>query len=100
MDTEPRAGPAGDSRRGTDGKLSLMMRRRALVGLALASVFMAAPLYAQAPPPAASTLRIGVTLHPYYSWTANVVGKLPGYEVRAILPGDIDAGDYQPRVMR
>src|SRR5476649_2407941 len=43
------------------------------------------------------TLKIGVTLHPYYSWTANVVGKLPGYEVRSILPGEIDAGDYQPR---
>lgn len=38
-----------------------------------------------------------MTLHPYYSWTANVVGNLPGYEVRALLPGDIDAGDYQPR---
>jgi zinc transport system substrate-binding protein len=43
------------------------------------------------------TLKIGVTLHPYYSWTTNVVGKLPGYEVRSILPGEIDAGDYQPR---
>jgi len=43
------------------------------------------------------TLKIGVTLHPYYSWTKNVVGSLPGYEVRAILPGEIDAGDYQPR---
>src|SRR6478736_6633422 len=43
------------------------------------------------------TLKIGVTLHPYYSWTKNVVGNLPGYEVRAILPGEIDAGDYQPR---
>jgi zinc transport system substrate-binding protein len=42
-------------------------------------------------------LKVGVTLHPYYSWTANVVGDLPGYEVRAVLPGDIDAGDYQPR---
>jgi zinc transport system substrate-binding protein len=42
-------------------------------------------------------LKIGVTLHPYYSWTANVVANLPGYEVRALLPGDIDAGDYQPR---
>jgi zinc transport system substrate-binding protein len=26
-----------------------------------------------------------------------VVGDLPGYEVRSILPGEIDAGDYQPR---
>src|SRR4029077_4055756 len=42
-------------------------------------------------------LKIGVTLHPYYSWTKNVVGDLPGYDVRAILPGEIDAGDYQPR---
>jgi zinc transport system substrate-binding protein len=50
--------------------------------------------------PAAQTapmLKIGVTLHPYYSWTTNVVGTLPGYEVRSILPGEIDAGDYQPR---
>ncbi|HEV3216230.1 MAG TPA: zinc ABC transporter substrate-binding protein [Vicinamibacterales bacterium] len=38
-----------------------------------------------------------MTLHPYYSWTRNVVGNLPGYEVRPILPGEIDAGDYQPR---
>jgi zinc transport system substrate-binding protein len=42
-------------------------------------------------------LKIGVTLHPYYSWTANVIGNLPGYELRALLPGEIDAGDYQPR---
>ena len=42
-------------------------------------------------------LKIGITLHPYYSWTRNVVGALPGYEVRPILPGEIDAGDYQPR---
>ena len=46
---------------------------------------------------ATAPLKIGVTLHPYYSWTRNVVGALPGYEVRAILPGEIDAGDYQPR---
>ena len=45
----------------------------------------------------AKTLKIGITLHPYYSWTKNVVGNLPGYEVRPILPGEIDAGDYQPR---
>ncbi len=44
------------------------------------------------PPP----LKVGVTLHPYFSWTSNVVGT-SGVEVRAILPGDVDAGDYQPR---
>jgi zinc transport system substrate-binding protein len=42
-------------------------------------------------------LKIGVTLHPYFSWTRHVIGTLPGYQVRSILPGDIDAGDYQPR---
>jgi len=56
----------------------------------------AAAAHAQTAKPA-DTLKIGVTLHPYYSWTSNVVGNLPGYEVRALLPGDIDAGDYQPR---
>ena len=49
--------------------------------------------YAQSKP----ALKIGVTLHPYFSWTRNVVGDLPGYEVRSILPGEVDAGDYQPR---
>ena len=41
-------------------------------------------------------LKIGATLHPYFSWTKNVVGDAPGVEVRSILPGDVDAGDYQP----
>jgi zinc transport system substrate-binding protein len=59
----------------------------------IAVVGVASPGSAQ-PKPA---LKIGVTLHPYYSWTRNVVGDLPGYEVRSILPGEIDAGDYQPR---
>lgn len=60
---------------------------------------------APAPPPAepikpldpAKGLKIGVTLHPYYSWTKNVVGDSPGVEVRSILPGEVDAGNYQPR---
>src|ERR1043165_7007912 len=54
--------------------------------------FLLSPALAQPRP-----LKIGITLHPYYSWTKNVVGDLPGYEVRPILPGEIDAGDYQPR---
>jgi zinc transport system substrate-binding protein len=54
---------------------------------------LASTTFAQAP----KVLKIGVTLHPYYSWTSNVVAGLPGYEVRPILPGEIDAGDYQPR---
>ena len=38
-----------------------------------------------------------MTLHPYYSWAKNVVGDAAGVEVRPILPGEIDAGNYQPR---
>lgn len=72
-------------------------RSRILVMLSLLTALsiLAAPAAAQ--PPGTRVLRIGVTLHPYFSWTKNVVGALPGYEVRSILPGEIDAGDYQPR---
>src|SRR5262245_46258222 len=59
-------------------------------------LLLATVSYAQ-PAQQTKTLKVGVTLHPYYSWTKNVVGNLPGYEVRSILPGEIDAGDYQPR---
>jgi zinc transport system substrate-binding protein len=62
-----------------------------LVGMGVLGV--SAAVSAQPKP----TLKIGVTLHPYYSWTKNVVGDLPGYDVQSILPGEIDAGDYQPR---
>ena len=58
-----------------------------------------APAPAPAPTPAAAAtgpLRVGVTLHPYYSWVANVVAGVPGAEVVAVLPGEIDAGNYQP----
>ncbi len=42
------------------------------------------------------SLRIGVTLHPYYSWVANVIAGVSGAEVIPVLPGEIDAGNYQP----
>ncbi|MFN8548767.1 MAG: zinc ABC transporter substrate-binding protein [Candidatus Eisenbacteria bacterium] len=44
----------------------------------------------------ATPLKIGVTLHPYYSWTANVVAGVPEVEVRGVIPAEVDAGDYQP----
>ena len=69
--------------------------RSAFVALHAAAMLLAIPWPSSAQ--SARTLKIGVTLHPYYSWTKNVVGNLPGYEVRSILPGEIDAGDYQPR---
>ena len=52
----------------------------------LAVVTLAAP---------AKPLQVGVTLHPYYSWVANVVQGTP-VKVVPILPGEIDAGNYQP----
>nr|HEX4316185.1 zinc ABC transporter substrate-binding protein [Kofleriaceae bacterium] len=51
----------------------------------------AAPVQAGSGP-----LRVGVTLHPYYSWVANIVANVPGAEVVPVLPGEIDAGNYQP----
>jgi zinc transport system substrate-binding protein len=83
------------------------MSRRAC-GAALALIVVLTLVCAQraraapadgAPAPATSAqprLRVGVTLHPYYSWTRNVVGDTP-VDVVPVLPGEIDAGDYQPR---
>lgn len=58
----------------------------------LALALVTTPWTAEAAPP----LKVGVTLHPYYSWVANITAGT-GIEVRSILPGDIDAGSYQPR---
>jgi zinc transport system substrate-binding protein len=68
--------------------------RARLLALAAAAVLGSATAASAQPKP---TLTIGVTLHPYYSWVMNIVQGLPGYDVRSILPGEIDAGDYQPR---
>lgn len=68
----------------------------ALLG-AVEGLAQEAPPGGGAPPPsAAAPLRVGVTLHPYYSWTRNVV-RGTDVEVRPLLPGDVDAGSYQPR---
>ena len=48
------------------------------------------------PSPGSAALRVGVTLHPYYSWVANTIAGIPGAEVVPVLPGEIDAGNYQP----
>jgi zinc transport system substrate-binding protein len=51
------------------------------------------PVTSPAPP---KSLRIGVTLHPYYSWTANVIANVPSAEVVPVLPGEVDAESYRP----
>jgi len=65
--------------------------RLVFLGLACATVAAADPT-----PATRRALKVGVTLHPYYSWTANVAAA-SGVEVRPVLPGEVDAGDYQPR---
>ncbi len=61
------------------------------------SLILAAPGETEAEAaPSRPALKVGVTLHPYYSWVANVVKDTP-IEVRSVLPGDVDAGNYQPR---
>jgi zinc transport system substrate-binding protein len=74
-----------------------MTRTRARYLTALLATLFAlwAPCLAAAADPA-PPLKVGVTLHPYYSWTRNVV-LATDVEVRPILPGEVDAGDYQPR---
>lgn len=62
----------------------------------LVGLLFAAAAAAQSTPGAARPLRVGVTLHPYYSWTSNVV-RGTDVQVVPVLPGEIDAGDYQPR---
>src|SRR5262249_33349327 len=69
------------------------MRWRTII---LMAWMTAATLASAADPASAPPLKVGVTLHPYYSWVMNVVGDT-GVEVRPILPGEVDAGDYQPR---
>ncbi len=65
------------------------------------TALLCALVVAAGPGPAAGAtpvvLRVGVTLHPYYSWVANVARQVPGVEVVAVLPGDVDVGSYQPR---
>jgi zinc transport system substrate-binding protein len=43
----------------------------------------------------AAPLRVGVTLHPYYSWVKHVVAGTD-VEVVSILPGDVDIDGYTP----
>ena len=57
--------------------------------LLLCSLLLAGTARAEKP------LQVGVTLHPYYSWVSNVVAGTD-VAVVPVLPGEIDAGNYQP----
>jgi zinc transport system substrate-binding protein len=68
-------------------------RRHLMSALALMPVALVAPsLPARAQ---ARKLRIGVTLHPYYSYVANVVGDLA--EVVPVIPAGFNPHAYEPR---
>ncbi len=54
------------------------------------------PAPADAVTPKLAPLKVGVTLHPYFSWAKNVVLGTD-IDVVSVLPGDVDVGSYQPR---
>ncbi|MGV3728508.1 metal ABC transporter solute-binding protein, Zn/Mn family [Hydrogenophaga sp.] len=70
-------------------KLHFSARRRQLLS-ALALAAAGAPAWAQA-----RKLRIGVTLHPYFSYVANVVGDRA--EVVPVIPAGFNPHAYEPR---
>jgi zinc transport system substrate-binding protein len=81
------------------GPLTRFVMPSLLAPFLAAALLASASQAADATAPGRSTseplLKVGVTLHPYYSWTQNVAGAA-GVEVRPVVPGEIDAGSYQP----
>ena len=73
--------------------ISSVLRRRSLL-LAGLLAFCLAPL-ASADAPLAKPLRIGITLHPYYSYVANIVGDKA--EVVPLIPAGFNPHAYEPR---
>jgi len=51
--------------------------------------------FAGTPPSSGKKLKIGVTLHPYYSFVANIVGDRA--EVVALIPAEANPHNYQPQ---
>ena len=78
-----------------DQNTPIARRRRLLSALGLAPLGLASaslPLRALAQ---AKRLRIGVTLHPYYSYVANIAGNLA--EVVPVIPAGFNPHAYEPR---
>ncbi|GLS16507.1 metal ABC transporter solute-binding protein, Zn/Mn family [Hydrogenophaga electricum] len=67
-------------------------RRRLLqAGLSLSGLLMLSPMSAQA----AGRMRVGVTLHPYYSYVTNIVGDKA--DVVPLIPAGFNPHAYEPR---
>ena len=70
---------------------SIFVSKFAFVGrLALVAV-----LFSVVTAGAAEKLTVGVTLHPYYSWVANIAGD--AVNLRTIIPENVDPHSYQMR---
>src|SRR4051812_43288622 len=81
----------------------MSLSRRRLLGAALLTAAAVSPLapLAQAPKPAqrahvkGKRLRIGITLHPYYSFVANIVGDRA--DVVPLIDSEANPHGYTPR---
>ncbi|GAB7529887.1 metal ABC transporter substrate-binding protein [Pseudomonas sp. 3A(2025)] len=78
--------------------MPISFKRRPVLRVLLAGLF--APLLAALLTPVASAdpakrLRIGITLHPYYSYVANIVGDKA--EVVPLIPAGFNPHAYEPR---
>lgn len=76
--------------------MTVSMKQRALWHRCIAllvlifAITLAGPAFASA-----KRLRIGITLHPYYSFVANIVGDRA--EVIALIPAEANPHNYQPQ---
>ena len=67
--------------------ISSVLRRRTLLLAGLFAMCLAPLAWADTPTPLAKPLRIGITLHPYYSYVSNIVGDKA--EVVPLIPAGL-----------
>ena len=75
--------------------ISSVLRRRTLLLAGLFAFCLAPQAFADTPAPLAKPLRIGITLHPYYSYVSNIVGDKA--EVVPLIPAGFNPHAYEPR---
>lgn len=71
-------------------KYRTLLRRCLALLLLIPAIALASPQ-----PPAGKRLKVGVTLHPYYSFVANIVGDRA--DVVALIPAEANPHNYQPQ---